>query len=76
MLSLYDLFEKYVNQIDNCKNQNKKDIWSFAPLTKKRRPRHVSPKASYNMKLFKKFMKNEIKKQQLEIKTGILQEVK
>ena len=71
-----DLFEKYVNQIDNCKNQNKKEIWSFAPLTiKKGRPRHVSPKARYNMKLLKKFMENEIKKQPLEIKSGILKEV-
>lgn len=71
-----DLFETYITQIGNCKNKNKHEIWSFASLTKKGRPRHVSPKARYNMKLFKNFMENEIKKHPLEIKSGILKEIR
>ncbi len=35
--------------------------------TKKGRPRHISPKALYNIKYFYKFLKNEIKKQELKI---------
>ena len=71
----YDLFVKYVNQIDNCKNQNKKEIWSFAPLTKKGRPRHLSPIAVYNMWLFNKYMKNNQDKQKLKIVDSAFLEV-
>lgn len=70
-----DLFNKYISQIDCCKNKNKDYLWSFAKLTKKGRPRHVSPHAFYNIKLLKKFMNNEINKQFLKIESGILKEI-